>query len=286
MTKTLNHPLNQPSPLFSSKSITSVGNCEQVHTSVFHLIFRQANVAGEGNCRNEDLKSAVVVGLPHNSLKSLLHWRWQNFWLTVQTGISDLDLVSLTLFHCGWVKRLFGTGTPWIPFLRIRCWRGRNWICKKNFPDMPCVSQMLGGPFLRLGIREERLSISPRIGWSGKDTGWLVTWECPLQIDSASWKSLESFIQLFSFCNSCILPVSSRIVSWSSNNLRLAIVSKVELWNFFKSSGSLGLLSWASRNSEFCCKNRSWRSCWSHRWSSPAWAQWSSFFLLRFNNFT
>ena len=54
-------------------SIASEGNCEQVHTSVFNLIFRQANVAGVGICRNEGPKSAVVVGLPHNSLKSLLH---------------------------------------------------------------------------------------------------------------------------------------------------------------------------------------------------------------------
>ena len=28
--------------------IASVGNCEQVHTSVLHLIFQQANVAGVG----------------------------------------------------------------------------------------------------------------------------------------------------------------------------------------------------------------------------------------------
>ena len=34
-----------------------------------------------------------LLGLPHNSLKSLLHWRWLNLWLTVQTGISDLDFV-------------------------------------------------------------------------------------------------------------------------------------------------------------------------------------------------
>ena len=40
--------------------IASVGNSEQVHTSVLILIFQQANVAGVGN-------------LPHNSLKSLLH---------------------------------------------------------------------------------------------------------------------------------------------------------------------------------------------------------------------
>ena len=50
----------------------SVGNCEQVHTSVLNLIFQQANVAGVGNLSNEDPKSAVVVGLHHNSL-SLLH---------------------------------------------------------------------------------------------------------------------------------------------------------------------------------------------------------------------
>ena len=36
----------------------------------------------------------------------------------------------LTLFHRWWVKRFFSSGTPWIQFLRIRCWRRRNWICK------------------------------------------------------------------------------------------------------------------------------------------------------------
>ena len=45
--------------------IASAGNCEQVHTSVLNLICQQANVAGVVNiCGNEDLKSAVVVGLP------------------------------------------------------------------------------------------------------------------------------------------------------------------------------------------------------------------------------
>ena len=53
--------------------IASVGNCEQVQTSVLNLIFQHKNVAGVGNLSNEDPKSAVVVGLPHNSLKSLLH---------------------------------------------------------------------------------------------------------------------------------------------------------------------------------------------------------------------
>ena len=53
--------------------IASVGNCEQVHTSVLNLIFQQAKVAGVGKLSSGDQKSAVVVGLLHNSLKSLLH---------------------------------------------------------------------------------------------------------------------------------------------------------------------------------------------------------------------
>ena len=35
---------------------------------------------------------------------------------------------------------------------------------QKTFPDIPCVSQMLGGPSLRLGTRKERLSIPSGIG--------------------------------------------------------------------------------------------------------------------------
>ena len=135
---------------------------------------------------------------------------------------------------------------------------------------------MLGGPSLRLGIPIERLSIPPGTGWGGKNVGWLVTWECPLRTDSASWKSLESFIQLISFCSSCNLPVSSRIVSWSSTNFLLAIVSNVEPWNLFNSSISLRLFSWASRRSQFCFNNCSWRSWWSCRCRSSAWARWSS----------
>ena len=51
--------------------VASVENCEQAQTSVLNLIFQQANVAGVAICKNEDLKSAVVVGLHHNSLKNL-----------------------------------------------------------------------------------------------------------------------------------------------------------------------------------------------------------------------
>ena len=151
-----------------------------------------------------------------------------------RSGLASLILnwcLILILLRRWWVNRFCYAWTPWIQFLRIRCCRRRNWICKKRFPNFPCVSQMLGGPFLRLGIPRERLSIPPGSGWGGKDTGWLATWEFPLRTDSASLKSLESFIQWTSFYNSWILPVSSRIVSRSSTNFLLAIVSNVEPWN-------------------------------------------------------
>ena len=83
---------------------------------------------------------------------------------------------------------------------------------QKTFPDIPCVSQMLGGPSLRRGDTKECLNIPSGIGCGGKDTGRLVTWEFPLRTDSASWKSLESFIQFTSFCSSCTLPDNSKIV--------------------------------------------------------------------------
>ena len=135
---------------------------------------------------------------------------------------------------------------------------------------------MLDGPCLRLDIPKERLRSPSGTGWNGKETGWLVTWECPLRTDSVSWKSLESFIQLTSFCKSCILSVSSRIVCWSSTNPLLAIVSNVEASNRFYSSISLRLFSWASLRSQFCFSNFSWRSWWSCRSRSSAWVRWSS----------
>ena len=60
----------------------------------------------QGICRNEDPKSAVVVGLLHNSLKTLL-LKMTELWLTVQTGISDLDLVLA--FHFSTVDEWSGS---------------------------------------------------------------------------------------------------------------------------------------------------------------------------------
>ena len=167
-------------------------------------------------CQNEDLRSAVVVGLLHFYLKNLPHQGWLNFWLTVRTGISDPELVFG--FHSSPPLRselvlIYENSMDSIPMDKVL--KKTRLDLQKRFPIYH-VSQLLGGPSLRLGIPIERLSNPPGTGWGGKNTGWLVTWECPLRTESASWKSLESFIQLISFCNSCILPVSSRIVTRSS----------------------------------------------------------------------
>ena len=131
---------------------------------------------------------------------------------------------------------------------------------------------MLGNPSLRLGDTKDSRNIPPSIGWGVNDTGRRVTWEFPLRTASASWKSLESFIQFTSFRSSCTLSDNSKIVFWSSMSFRLASVSKVELWNFRNSSISVRLCWWTSRNYNFCrhsCPCKSWRS-------SSAWAAWSS----------
>ena len=82
-----------------------------------------------------------------------------NFWLTVLTGISDPELVFG--FHSSHV----------VMCVLIHHWRPKDWTLadkvlkkapldlQKKFPDIPCVSEISGGPSLRLGIPIERLSI-------------------------------------------------------------------------------------------------------------------------------
>ena len=198
-----------------------------------------------------------------------------NFWLTVLTGISDLDLVFVSHSFPLWMNEAaLRCLNSMDSILRIRCWRRRGCICK-TFPDKPCVSQILGGPSLRLGIPRERLSIPPGIGWGGKDTGWLVTWDCPLRTDSASSKSLESFMYLTSFCSSWILAMSSRMVSRSSINLLLENSSNVDPWHRVNSSSSLRLFRRASRSSRFCSESCSWSRRRSRRSCSSLAILWS-----------
>ena len=202
MTKISIHPLNQPAPLPWSTAQLPWEIATKYIPQSWILDSNKRMLLPWWICQNEDPKSAVVVGLHHNLFYESPPLKMTEF----LADCPDWHLGSWSfchsLFYCGWMKRLFGTGTPWIQFLRIRCCRRRNWICKN-------VSRYtMRVPNAWQPIFAARLSIPPGIGRGGKDTSWLVTWECPLRTDSASFKTLESFIQLTSFCGSSILAVS------------------------------------------------------------------------------
>ena len=88
---------------------------------------------------------------------------------------------------------------PWIQHVRI-WWRR---ICKgidRNVSRYTMRIHISGSVFLT------RLSVSPVSVRKGTNTSSLGTWNsCPLRADSTSLNSLESTIQLLSFCNSCTL---------------------------------------------------------------------------------
>ena len=125
-----------------------------------------------GICQSEFSRSAVFVGLLHNSLKILPHKGWLSFWLRVLTGISNAWTgVWLSLITCGDV--FCDTIEP--QGLDSCGWGAEEDAVgfAKTFPDIPCVSQILGGPFLRLGIPRERLSIPPGL-WKKWEKRWLT----------------------------------------------------------------------------------------------------------------
>ena len=119
-------------------SIPSVGNCEQVHTSVLNLFFQQAKVAGVGNlwkwrsefCSRCWSASKIIWRISSTEDDWIFGWR---------SRLASLNLIlcsPFTLFHCGWMKRFVDRWTPLMQFLRITCWWWRIWICK-TFLDIP-----------------------------------------------------------------------------------------------------------------------------------------------------
>ena len=86
-------------------------------------------------------------------------------WLTVQTGISDLDFVFAFRFSPLWMNGAAPRLTNSIDAILEDTELMKMHVdLQKTFPDIPCVSQMLGGPSLRLGIPIEQLSVPPGIG--------------------------------------------------------------------------------------------------------------------------
>ena len=73
---------------------------------------------------------------------------------------------------------------------------------QKKFPDILDVSLIFGGSSVCRCEENEGLNIPSNGGCLGNNPGGLVTCGFPLQIDSASIKSLESFMKFTSFCSS------------------------------------------------------------------------------------
>ena len=91
-----------------------------------------------------------------------------NFWLMVLTGISDPGLVFNSHSSSRVMSELVLIYENSInSILAEKVLKKTRLDLQKTFPDIPCVSQMLGGPSLRLGIPRQRLSNPPGIGWVG-----------------------------------------------------------------------------------------------------------------------
>ena len=84
------------------------------------------------------------------------------------------------------MERFFDLRISLMKFYKIKGADEDTYGFAKTFPDIPCASQMLGVPILRLGVAKECLNVLSSIGLNVNDTRRLVTWEFPLQPDSAS----------------------------------------------------------------------------------------------------
>ena len=225
---------------------------------------------GYGICQNWDPKSAVVGLLvcPKPIWKSTLTRDdcspgWQS-WLAslIQSWCSAFT-------HHMWWCVFWHMRDPWSELLRIRCWRRSRWIWKNFSRNTMCVPNA-SRPIA--AARHSQTNSLPRSGWGGKNTGWLVTWDCPLRTDSASWKSLESLIQL--------------IFILQFLNLASEFQDSISIFDQFSPRNCVGC--WALKSLQFfhltetflmsstkvprlCANNCWWRSWWSRRSCSSPW---------------
>ena len=126
---------------------------------------------------------------------------------------------------------------------------------------------MLGGRSLRFGNRiSDRWEKHRLTGNVGMLTAYwfsilkvlriILSINFILQILYSAWKFQDSVL----VCDS----------SSSCNSVESRTLKSLQFFHFIE------IFSWASRRSQFCFNNCSWRSWWSCRRRSSAWARWSS----------
>ena len=171
--------------------IPSVGNCEQVHTSVLNLIFQQTNVAGEGNLSKEirNLESLLVC--------SIIIWRIS---LTEDDRIfgwrSRLASQIMTLFWPFtlsplWMNEAAPRMNSLIQFLRITCWRRRIWNWKNVSRYTMCVPNAWR-PF-SAARRYERMPQHAFRSWMRWEGHWSTG---NVGISTAHWFSILKILRI------------------------------------------------------------------------------------------
>ena len=96
----------------------------------------------------------------------------------------------------------------------------------KTFHDVPSKFHVSGCKLW------SRLGTPRRLG---STAGWVGTWDnLPLQPESTSWNSPESFIRFTLSCNSCIWEATSLIVDWLSLNPLPGEFVNSHFWSSFQ----------------------------------------------------
>ena len=232
--------------------------------------------------RIRNLQSLLVYALIPWKI-SLTRVEWISGW---RSWLASLILSWCLAFTQHMWRCVFWSEPLRIRLLRIRCWRRRGWICKNVSRFSMCVPNAWRPIFAaRHFYRTAQHSVRIWMRW---EKHWLTG---NVGLSTAYWLSICQIFRIVHTIN-FILQFLYYASEFKDSILifdqfSLAIESNVEPWNHFNFFISFGLLSWASRRSQFCFINCSWRSCWScRRRSSPWWARQISSFrdsIVSFN---
>ena len=138
MTKILNHSLIQPSPLLWSITKLPWEIVNKYRPQFWILSSNKQMFLGQGICQNEDPRSAVVVGLPHNSLRIFPQTRveWISGWRSrlkprIQDCVWNLTFTtwSGSLRTCEYRCVFRYIRNPRIESSWTRWRRRRSWTC-------------------------------------------------------------------------------------------------------------------------------------------------------------